>query len=99
MFAVCVDITVHPDQMQAFLPLIVQNAEASLRDEPGCVQFDVVRPERDANLVVLYELYTDAAAFAAHLQTPHFKEFDAATAPLVQAKSLVTGPRVAPQSS
>ena len=99
MFAVCVDLTIQQGQMDVFLPLMIANAEASLRDEPGCVQFDVVRPDSDPDLVVLYELYTDAAAFDAHLQTPHFKAFDAQTTAMVQAKSVLTGSRIAPRSS
>ena len=96
MFAVCVDLRIKPGQMAAFLPLMIANAEASLRDEPGCHQFDVCRVDADPDLVVLYELYTDADAFAAHLAAPHFQSFDVATAEMVAEKAVRTGPRLVP---
>ena len=37
-----------------------------LRDEPGTLQFEVLVPNEDANKVLLYELYRDAAAFDEH---------------------------------
>ncbi|MEM7522936.1 MAG: antibiotic biosynthesis monooxygenase [Pseudomonadota bacterium] len=36
----------------------------------------------------LYEVYDDAAAFDAHLASDHFKDFDAAVAPMVAAKTV-----------
>ena len=37
---------------------------------------------------MLYEIYDDAAAFDAHLATPHFAIFNEATAPLVASKTV-----------
>jgi quinol monooxygenase YgiN len=48
------------------------NAAASVRDEPGCLVFDVLRDRSDPDLVWLYEVYTDEAAFEAHMRTSHF---------------------------
>jgi len=48
----------------------------------------VIVPEGKSDQVVLYEIYDDRAAFAAHLKTPHFAEFDAATRSLVAEKSV-----------
>ncbi|MEO1140234.1 MAG: putative quinol monooxygenase [Pseudomonadota bacterium] len=89
MFAVTVSFRIHPGQMGAFLPLMVTNARASLTEEPGCHQFDVCA-DGPPDTVFLYELYTDRAAFDAHLATPHFKNFDAATANMVADKELIT---------
>ena len=43
-----------------------------MRDEPGCLRFDVCSVATDENRFVLYELYVDADAFAAHKAAPHF---------------------------
>jgi quinol monooxygenase YgiN len=96
MYAVCVELQVKPGQLEAFLPLMKANAAASMADEPGCVQFDVVQSEQDDHLILLYELYTDADAFQAHLGTAHFKSFDAAVADMLSDKSVHTGPRLTP---
>lgn len=90
MFAVTVTFQIVPGQGAAFLPLMTANAQASLADEPGCHRFDICTEPARPDEVFLYELYTDAAAFEAHLATPHFKEFDAATAAMIAAKEIKT---------
>lgn len=85
MFAVTVTLHIHPEQVDAFMPLMVQNARTSLSAEAGCGQFDICR---DGNVVFLYELYDDRAAFDAHLATAHFKAFDSATADMIATKDI-----------
>lgn len=85
MYAVTVTFEIKPDQVEAFMPLMVENARASLEQEPGCHQFDICR---DGAVVFLYELYDDRAAFDAHLQTAHFLGFDAAVGPMIDSKSI-----------
>jgi len=59
----------------AFLELCRFDAERSVADEPGCSQFDVSTSNDNANVVVLYEVYDDQAAFDHHLTTPHYATF------------------------
>ena len=87
--AIWVEFTVRPGAFCPFHELVTANAAASLRDEPGCRQFDVLVPDDGAGHdVALYEIYDDAAAFDAHLQTRHFRDFDAASADLVEHKAV-----------
>jgi autoinducer 2-degrading protein len=85
-FVIIAEFDLAPGAMGQFLPLMAENAERSLRDEPGCQQFDVLLPEGEESRVVLYEIYADAAAFAEHLRSAHYLGFDAATAAMVKAK-------------
>jgi autoinducer 2-degrading protein len=64
------------------------NAAASVRDGPGCRRFDILLPEDGANQVDLYEIPDDTDAFAAHLETPHFKRFKPETAELIERSSV-----------
>lgn len=91
MYTVFVELHIKPGQMDAFLPLMQENATASKTTEPGCHQFDVVQSEADENLILLYETYTDRAAFEAHMQTPHFAKMDAESAEMVARKVVHTG--------
>ncbi|MFK7876132.1 MAG: Gfo/Idh/MocA family oxidoreductase [Paracoccaceae bacterium] len=91
MFAVCVELTIRPGQMDKFLPLMRANASTSLREEPDCHRFDVVQVDDAPDLITLYEVYTNAAAFQTHLGTTHFQQFDAAVTDLVAQKSVRTG--------
>ncbi|UES45727.1 putative quinol monooxygenase [Roseibium aggregatum] len=95
MYAVTVVFQIKAEAVEDFLPLMIANAEASLKDEPGCRQFDVCTdPDRPGD-VFLYELYDDADAFQAHLQTPHFKSFDAKVARMIAQKTVRTYAKVA----
>jgi quinol monooxygenase YgiN len=94
MYAVIVDLNIKPGLIEEFLPLVQVNAKSSVETEPGCRQFDVCLAENDPNLVLLYELYDDAAAFAAHMQTSHFKRFDAQSAEMIASKRVLTASRL-----
>jgi autoinducer 2-degrading protein len=83
-YVIIVEFTVKPGAMPDFMPLILENAERSLRDEPGCRRFDVLTGEDGR--VILYEIYDDEAAFRAHCRSPHFHRFDEASRSLVAAK-------------
>ena len=94
MFAVCVTFRIKPESLDAFLPLMLENARASLADEPGCHQFDVCQNPADPAEIFLYELYDDAAAFETHKSMAHFKRFDAETADMVATKHVQTFARL-----
>ena len=72
MLSLVVQMEARPGSREEFLAGMTANAEASVRDEPGCLRFDVCTVEGDENRFLLYELYADAEAFAAHKQAPHF---------------------------
>ena len=72
MFSLMVQLEVRPEDRDEFLSAITTNAEASVRNEPGCHRFDVTAVEGDRHRFLLYELYDDAEAFEAHKRAPHF---------------------------
>ncbi|HWA48909.1 MAG TPA: putative quinol monooxygenase [Dongiaceae bacterium] len=85
-FVIVVEFRTHPGKMAAFRKLMDENARASCRDEPGCRRFDVLSSPKDPDLILLYEIYDDRAAFDAHKKTRHFLSFDKDSAPLVAGK-------------
>jgi len=85
-FVIVVDFRIKPGQMAAFRTLIDDNAKTSVKDEKGCRRFDVCADRKDANRILLYEIYDNRAAFDLHLKTPHFAIFNEASAPLVADK-------------
>lgn len=88
MYVITVELEIDATKLDAFLPLMAQNAAASVRDEPGCLQFDVCQDQDKPNQIFLYEVYDDRAAFDAHLATPHFIAFDEATASMIISKTV-----------
>jgi (4S)-4-hydroxy-5-phosphonooxypentane-2,3-dione isomerase len=88
-YVVHVEFEIRPELFEAFRPLMVENARASLRDEPGCRQFDVSLPADGAPRVLLYEVYDDEAAFQAHLASAHFARFAEATREMIVGRRIV----------
>ena len=72
MFSLMVQLEVRPEDRDDFLAAITTNAQASVRDEPGCHRFDISAVDGEDTRFVLYELYDDAEAFEAHKTAPHF---------------------------
>jgi quinol monooxygenase YgiN len=87
-FVVVVEFHLKQGARSQFRRLIDANADASVRSEPGCVQFDVLEPEDDGDRVLLYEIYSDEAAFDAHRQTEHFRTFASQSETLCLKKSV-----------
>lgn len=88
-YLITVAFDVEPARRDLFIRLITSNAQASLREEPGCLRFDVLLPVEAGDCdVLLYEIYEDRAAFDAHLASAHFLAFDAATRDAVRRKTV-----------
>jgi len=72
------------DEVAAALALHGPEAAA----EPGCRVFVVNRSLDDGDRFVLYEQYDDEAAFQAHRETAHFKQFiEGRVVPLLAERS------------
>ena len=87
-FAIFVTFKIKPEHLQSFRKRMLQQADDSLRLEPGCRQFDVLTEESDPSTFVLYETYDDADAFEAHKATEHFADYDRAVADWVISKEV-----------
>lgn len=90
MFAVTVSIRLHEGAAQGFMPLMERNARQSLKDEPGCIRFDICSDNQRPKDIFLYELYETPEAFQLHLKTPHFLAFDQETASMIAEKTVAT---------
>ncbi len=90
MFSVVVQMQVQPGKRAGFLAAMAENAQASVRDEPGCQRFDVCSVDGDEHRFVLYEHYSDAAAFDAHRAAPHFLRWREVAAEVLVPGSQVT---------
>lgn len=87
MYVVTVALHVKLENLDEFRHEILSNAQRTLREEPGCRQFDVMFAENDPTYVFLYEIYDSKDAFQSHLTTDHFKKFDVLSTPWVREKN------------
>ncbi|MEI8333104.1 MAG: antibiotic biosynthesis monooxygenase [Chloroflexota bacterium] len=79
MHVMLVHIHVKSEHVDEFIVATRANHEGSIR-EPGNLRFDVLRASDDPTRLLLYEAYADAAAAAAHRETPHYLAWRAAVA-------------------
>jgi len=89
MFVITAEFRLKPDMLNAFMPLMLMQAEKSLANEPGCLVFDVcVEQNDDDDIILLYEVYQDEAAFNFHMETTHYLAFSETISDLVADKSV-----------
>lgn len=95
MARVCiiVDFRIKPGSWAAFDAHIRAHAAATLAEEPGCTAFDVLQPlaedgTPDHGRIMLVEIYADEAAFDIHRHGPRMPGVGAASAPLLDGRTL-----------
>jgi quinol monooxygenase YgiN len=89
MFVITAEFRLEPGMLSAFMPLMLIQAEKSLAEETGCLVFDVcIEQDTDDDIILLYEVYRDEAAFSFHMETPHYLAFSETVSDLVADKSV-----------
>jgi quinol monooxygenase YgiN len=73
VYAILARFTVQPGKMDEVIGYLNQASIPSLA-EPGCHLYIANRDRSDADVLVMYEQYTDEGAFQAHLASDHFSE-------------------------
>ena len=76
------------EELQALLDGML----APSRAEPGNLRYDLWREQGNANRFVLDEFYIDAAAVAAHRETPHFRDYLGRIADVAERSALLLDP-------
>ena len=77
-FVIWVVFDVKPEAFEEFYQAALDDSTCSVRDEPGCLQFDVLAPAAGGDTLAFYEVYKSKDAFSAHMETPHFRRFASA---------------------
>jgi quinol monooxygenase YgiN len=72
----------------ALQELLIEQAAAVRRSEPGCLAYRVHRGTKDPDLFLFYETYVDDVAFEAHKRSPHLAEYRKRR----ESEGLVAGP-------
>jgi autoinducer 2-degrading protein len=77
MYALVVALKVKPEMREKFLAAALEDSTCSVRDEPGCVRFDVLQDNTDPNRFFFYEVYLDESAVEAHRASAHYARWRA----------------------
>lgn len=87
--ALVVDVRLVPGTREAFVDRVGAHARACLELEPGCLRFDVLIPDGEADRVMLYEMFADQAALDAHRATDRIATFFDDTREMMAERSRV----------
>jgi autoinducer 2-degrading protein len=87
VYVLVVSLKVKPEKREQFLTAALDDSTCSVRDEPGCVRFDVIQDINDQDHYYFYEVYRDEAAFQEHTQMPHTGRWRDAAAEVLQEPS------------
>jgi 4-carboxymuconolactone decarboxylase len=82
-------IVVDANQLEQYKALLKEEAEASVRIEPGVLTLYAVSEKENPTHFTILEIYADSAAYRAHLQTPHFIKYKTGTKSMVKSLELV----------
>ena len=87
-FAIVATLDIAPGWRDEFLSLLMAHKARCLKDEPGTIQFEVLRPLDDSTKVMLHEVYRDEAAFDAHSEGPSITRLREEATGMVVSRSL-----------
>jgi len=83
------ELHIDPSQLEKYKAALREEIEESIRLEPGVLTLYAVSVKGDPAQLRIFEMYADAAAYEAHLQTPHFKKYKTSTQGMVKSLVLV----------
>src|SRR3954447_2111288 len=73
------EIEIDPAQLENYKAAVSEHAETAIRVEPGVLVLYSVAEKDNPTHIRVFEVYRDTAAYKAHLESPHFKKYKAAT--------------------
>ena len=89
------ELEIDPDQLAAYIALLAEEIEASVRLEPGVLFLFAVSVKGNPDKVRIMEGYADQAAYQAHLTAPHFLKYKTQTAEMVRSLRLIEADPIA----
>ena len=83
------EIRIEPNRLDEYKAILKEEAEASVRLEPGVISIFPMYERENPTEVRILEIYASRAAYQSHLGTPHFQKYKTTTLPMVKSLRLV----------
>jgi len=83
------ELDIAPHHLDEYLTLLTEEAEASVRLEPGVIAIFPMVQEQNQTAVRILEIYASQQAYESHLKTAHFLKYKKATLHMVRALRLI----------
>jgi len=83
------EIEIDADYLEEYKAILKEEAEASVRLEPGVVAIFPMFEKENPTRVRILEIYAGREAYESHLKTPHFQRYKTTTLKMVKSLKLV----------
>ena len=82
-------LEIDPISIDEYLSILKEEAEASVRLEPGVICIYPMYQKENPTQIRLLEIYANKEAYESHLRTPHFKKYKTSTMAMVKDLKLI----------
>ena len=91
------EIVIDLKYLEEYNSILKEEAEASLRLEPGVISIFPMYQKGNPNQIRILEIYADKAVYESHLKTPHFLKYKTSTLKMVKSLKLVDMKSINPE--
>jgi len=93
------EIEIHPQYLEEYKAILKEEAEASVRLEPGVIAIFPMFQKDHPTQVRILEMYKDQQAYQSHLTTKHFLKYKTTTLQMVKSLKLVDMDALDPEAA
>jgi quinol monooxygenase YgiN len=83
------EIEIHRDSLPVYKAILEEEAEASVRLEPGVISIFPMYVQKDSTQIRILEIYASREAYQSHLKSPHFQKYKSTTLSMVKSLQLI----------
>jgi quinol monooxygenase YgiN len=83
------EIQIDPARLDEYNAILKEEAEASVRLEPGVISIFPMYQRENPTEVRILEIYASKAAYESHIRSPHFQTYKTTTLPMVKSLKLI----------
>ncbi len=83
------EIEIHRGSLPAYKAISEEEAEASVRLEPGVISIFPMYRQKDSTQIRILEIYANREAYQSHIKSPHFHKYKTTTLSMVKSLQLI----------
>jgi quinol monooxygenase YgiN len=83
------ELEIEPAQLDNYKAAVKEEMEPSVRVEPGVLAIYAVAEKDNPSKLRFFEIYTDEAAYKAHVKSAHFKKYQNITKTMITSRRLI----------
>jgi len=83
------EIEVYPEFREEYRMILTEEADASIKLEPGVIAIFPMYEKEKPNQIRILEMYATQEAYQSHLKTTHFIKYKTSTLKMVKSLNLI----------